>query len=256
MGLPARRRGRRRADRPPDARARTTAYPRSSRPSATCRPPPVRRADDYDVVELYSCFPSMPKLTRRALGRAAAASRLGDRRPLVLRRAGQQLPDARARDDGRAAPGRTAAPASSTASGCSTPSTTRSCWPTTRGPTAGIPHRRAPSATRARRSTPVPVTEDYTGRRSMLTYSVMFGRDGSARTRRGDRCGRARRTGRGGESTADGDTLAELTSGAEPVGRVRHGHGRRPFPPSPLRATVPRTQRRRNGEPRQVLHRW
>ena len=32
-----------------------------------------RRRTTYDVVELYSCFPAMPKLTRRALGRAADA---------------------------------------------------------------------------------------------------------------------------------------------------------------------------------------
>src|SRR4029077_1135775 len=31
-------------------------------------------ASDYDVVELYSCFPVMPKLSRRALGRDASAS--------------------------------------------------------------------------------------------------------------------------------------------------------------------------------------
>ena len=66
---------------------------------------------------------------------------------------------------------------------------------------------------------PVPVDEGYEGAGTVLTCSVMFDRDGAPE--RGTVIG----TGVGGERFAariapDGDTLAELTSGVEPVGRV------------------------------------
>ena len=81
---------------------RTTTSPRSTSPCATCRRSPARTADEYDVVELYSCFPAMPKLTpARARTRRDRAD-LGDRRALVLRWTGQQLPHPLAGGDGRA----------------------------------------------------------------------------------------------------------------------------------------------------------
>ena len=63
------------ADEPTDPRART-AYHHVPALDVTVRE--VQQvtgttADEYDVVELYSCFPAMPKLTRRALGRDATA---------------------------------------------------------------------------------------------------------------------------------------------------------------------------------------
>ena len=63
------------------------------------------------------------------------------------------------------------------------------------------------------------MVEDYTGPGTVLTCTVMFDRDG--RPERGAVIG----TGAGGERFAAridprGDTLDELTSGSEPVGRV------------------------------------
>ena len=62
--------------------------------------------DDYDVVELYSCFPAMPKLTRRALGRERVRIDLGHRWALVRRWPRQQLPHPLAGGHGRAPPRR------------------------------------------------------------------------------------------------------------------------------------------------------
>jgi acetyl-CoA C-acetyltransferase len=66
---------------------------------------------------------------------------------------------------------------------------------------------------------PVPVDEAYEGPGTILTCTVMFDRDGEPE--RGAVIG----TGTRGERFAarvdpDGDTLGELTSGSEPVGRV------------------------------------
>ena len=61
---------------------------------------------DADHAELYSCFPAMPKLTRRAMGRPVDAPDLVDRRAVVLRWSGEQLPDPCGRDHGRAHPDR------------------------------------------------------------------------------------------------------------------------------------------------------
>jgi acetyl-CoA C-acetyltransferase len=65
---------------------------------------------------------------------------------------------------------------------------------------------------------PVPVDEAYTGPGSILTCTVTYARDGTPE--RGAVIG----TGTRGERFAarvdpDGDTLADLTSGSEPVGR-------------------------------------
>jgi hypothetical protein len=53
----------------------------------------------FDAIELYSCFPCVPKMARRTLG-------LGNRRPHLLRRAAQHLYDARGRRDGAQASSR------------------------------------------------------------------------------------------------------------------------------------------------------
>src|SRR5439155_24580924 len=63
------------ADEPTDPRARLE-YHRVPALEATVRDAQAvteTEAADYDLVELYSCFPIMPKLTRRALGRDATA---------------------------------------------------------------------------------------------------------------------------------------------------------------------------------------
>ncbi len=64
------------ADEPPDPRTRA-AYHHVPALDVTVRDVQEvtgTSSDDYDVVELYSCFPVMPKLTRRALGRPADAA--------------------------------------------------------------------------------------------------------------------------------------------------------------------------------------
>jgi hypothetical protein len=65
---------------------------------------------------------------------------------------------------------------------------------------------------------PVPVVEDYSGRVSLLTFTVMFDREGAP-----DR-GAAVCTGAKGERVVaavhDRDTLEQLTDGTEPVGRA------------------------------------
>ena len=83
------------ADEPADPRARSSLPPQPrarGRRRPTCRRATGTTADDYDHVELYSCFPAMPKLS--VAGRSGRCAR---RRspvtggPDVLRRAGQQL---------------------------------------------------------------------------------------------------------------------------------------------------------------------
>ena len=154
------------ADEPTDPRARA-AYHHVPALDVTVRDVQEvtgTTADEYDVVELYSCFPAMPKLTApRARPRRDRAD-LGDRWALVLRWTRQQLPHALAGGDGRAHPRRRWHRASCTASGCSTPSTTRSCsrdhprddgaYPAPRHD-VGVPR---PPVT-----DPVPVVEDYAG---------------------------------------------------------------------------------------------
>ena len=51
----------------------TTACPRSTASIRDVQAVTNTTPDDYDVVELYSCFPAMPKLTRRGLECPAAA---------------------------------------------------------------------------------------------------------------------------------------------------------------------------------------
>ena len=136
---------------------------------------------DADIVELYSCFPAMPKLTRRAMGRAADApisligglSFFGGPGSNYLTHSVATMVE-RIRADGGTG--------SCTASACSTPSTTRWCWPTTRVDDGAI--RRRVHDIGARRppvEAPVPVVEDYAGPGTVLTCTVMFDRDGTTR---------------------------------------------------------------------------
>jgi acetyl-CoA C-acetyltransferase len=208
------------ADEPGDPRSRV-AYHRVPALEATIRE--VREVTGIDVgheevVELYSCFPAMPKLTRRALGRAGDAPisvtgglsffggpgsnylthsvasvveriRTGGGRGFVhgvgmfnTKHHALVLAD-HPRDDGR--------------------------YPAPRYEVG---------ATRPAVESPVPVDEAYTGPGSILTCTVTYARDGTPE--RGAVIG----TGTRGERFAarvdpDGDTLADLTSGSEPVGR-------------------------------------
>ena len=49
---------------------------------------------NFDAIELYSCFPCVPKMARRTLGLGARRAADRDRRPHLLRRAAQHLHDA------------------------------------------------------------------------------------------------------------------------------------------------------------------
>ena len=174
--------------------------------------------DDYDVVELYSCFPAMPKLTRRALGRPAAApisvigglSFFGGPGSNYLTHSLAAVVE-RLRADGGTA----------FVHGVGMFNTKHHALVLADHPRRDRgyprPHTRW-AAARPPVESPVPVTEDYAGAATVLTCCVMFGRDGTPE--RGVVIG----TGERGERVAaavdpDGDTLAELTSGAEPVGR-------------------------------------
>jgi acetyl-CoA acetyltransferase len=173
--------------------------------------------EDYAVVELYSCFPAMPKLTRRALGRDATASisvtgglsyfggpgsnYLTHSLATMVERLRAEggtgfvhgvgmfntkhhaivLRD-RPRDDGM--------------------------YPAPRHD-VGVP--RPPV------EAPVPVVEDYVGPATVVTCTVMFDRDGAPES------GAVIATGKRGERVAaavhDRDTLEQLVDGTEPVGR-------------------------------------
>ena len=54
----------------------------------------------FDAIELYSCFPCVPKMARRTLGLGARRAADGDGRADLLRRAAQHLHDARGLRDG------------------------------------------------------------------------------------------------------------------------------------------------------------
>jgi acetyl-CoA acetyltransferase len=174
-------------------------------------------ADEYDVVELYSCFPAMPKLTRRALGRDASDSISvtgglsffgGPGSNYLTHSLAAMIEHIRAdggtgfvhgvgmfntkhhalvlrdrpRDDG--------------------------AYPAPRHD-VGVPR---PPVT-----APVPVMEDYAGAATVLTCTIGFDRDGAPER------GAVICEGAHGERTAaavhDRDTLELLTDGTEPVGR-------------------------------------
>jgi len=66
----------------------------------------------FDAIELYSCFPCVPKMARRTLGFRPRRTAYGDRRADILRRAAQHLHDACGlRDGAQAARRRKARPA-------------------------------------------------------------------------------------------------------------------------------------------------
>ena len=207
------------ADEPTDPRARV-AYHRVPAVEVTVRDVQEvtgTTADEYDVVELYSCFPAMPKLTRRALGRDATASISvtgglsffgGPGSNYLTHSLASMVERIRAdggtgfvhgvgmfntkhhalvlrdrpRDDGE--------------------------YPAPRHD-VGVPR---PPVT-----APVPVVEDYAGAATVLTCTVGFDRDGVPER------GAVICQGAHGERTAaavhDRDTLELLTDGCEPVGR-------------------------------------
>ncbi len=209
------------ADEPEDPRTRV-AYHRVPALDATIRD--VQDVTGIDVraadhVELYSCFPAMPKLTRRAMGRPADApisligglSFFGGPGSNYLTHALATMVE-RIRTDG----------GTGVAHGVGMFNTKHhalvlSGHPRADGrypkPVHGIGVARPPV------EKPVPVVEDYAGPGTVLTCTVMFDRDG--RPERGAVIGIGARNERfAARIGPDGDTLDELTCGSEPVGRV------------------------------------
>jgi acetyl-CoA C-acetyltransferase len=207
------------ADEPTDPRARV-AYHHVPALDVTMRD--VQDAtgisvDEYDVVELYSCFPAMPKLTRRALGRDATASIsvtgglsfFGGPGSNYLTHALAAMVE-RLRADG----------GTGFVHGVGMFNTKHHAlvlrdhprddgtYPAPRHD-VGVPR---PPVTE-----PVPVVEDYTGPAAVLTCAVTFDRAGVPER------GAVICTGARGERVAaavhDRATLEQLTDGTEPVGR-------------------------------------
>ncbi len=206
------------ADEPTDPRARA-AYDHVPALDVTVRDVQEvtgTTADEYDVIELYSCFPAMPKLTRRALGRAATApisvtgglSFFGGPGSNYLTHSLAAMVD-RIRADG----------GTGFVHGVGMFNTKHhalvlrdhprddGAYPAPRHD-VGVPR---PPVT-----DPVPVVEDYTGPAIVVTCTVVFDRDGTPES------GAVICTGAHGERLAaavhDRDTLEQLTDGSEPVG--------------------------------------
>lgn len=174
-------------------------------------------AEEHDVVELYSCFPVMPKLTRRALGRAADApisvtgglSYFGGPGSNYLTHGVAAIVE---RIRGGAGTG--------LIHGVGMFNTKHHALvladhPRTDGEyprpryDVGVPR---PPVT-----PPVAVTEHYAGPLRVLTCTVMYDRTGEPE--RGAVVGTGARGERVAATVTDPDTLHELTSGVEPVGR-------------------------------------
>lgn len=207
------------ADEPPDPRTRA-AYHHVPAVDVTVREVQRRTAtttDDYDVVELYSCFPAMPKLTRRALGRDVAApisvtgglSFFGGPGSNYLTHSVAAMVE-RIRAEG----------GTGFVHGVGMFNTKHhalvlrdrpsddGAYPTPEHD-VGVPR---PPVTE-----PVPVVEDYTGPVTVLTCTVVFDREGEPDH------GAVIGTGSHGERVAaavhDRRTLEQLVDGTEPVGR-------------------------------------
>jgi acetyl-CoA acetyltransferase len=207
------------ADEPMDPRARS-AYHHVPAVDVTVRHVQEvtgTSTDDYDVVELYSCFPAMPKLTRRALGRDAGApisvtgglSFFGGPGSNYLTHSLASMVE-RIRADG----------GTGFVHGVGMFNTKHHALVLRDHPRedgtypapqhdVGVPR---PPATE-----PVPVVEDYAGAATVLTCTVSFDRDGAPER------GAVICEGAHGERTAaavhDRGTLEALTDGTEPVGR-------------------------------------
>ena len=206
------------ADEPADPRARV-AYFRNPALEATVRGARrVTGTDDvaYDAVELYSCFPAMPKLTARALGDPAIVepsvtgglSFFGGPGSNYMTHA---LAAMVGRLRGRGGTG--------FLHGVGMFNTKHHAVVLSTEPRPDGRYPAAPDAVgdlRPPLEGPVPVAEGYTGPGTVVTYSVTYGRHGEPA--QGAVVGR----GPGGERfaapVADPATLAALTSGEEPIG--------------------------------------
>jgi len=175
------------------------------------------RVDDYDAVELYSCFPVMPKLTARVLGMQSqdvsvtgGLSFAGGPGSNYLTHSLAQMV-LRLRESA----------GTGFLHGVGMFNTKHHCLvlsarPSSRDEYPDAPHD--PAEVRPPLYDPVPVDDAYEGPLTIETLSVRFGRDGAPD--RGIVLGRGRDGQRVGARLVDADTLAGLTDGTEPIGRA------------------------------------
>jgi acetyl-CoA acetyltransferase len=216
------------ADEPTDARARDHYAHNRALEAAVQITQAITRTSlaDYDAIELYSCFPAMPKLTARALGLkttdgpdvsvTGGLSFAGGPGSNYLTHSLAQMVG-RLRESG----------GTGFVHGVGMFNTKHHCVvlsarPSPRGEYPDVPHD--PAEPRPPLYDPVPVDEAYTGPLTIETLSVRFGRDGAPE--RGVVLGRGADGQRVGARLRDADTMAALTrghddGGCEPVGR--HG---------------------------------
>ena len=212
------------ADEPTDPRARDHyAHNRALEAAVQITQALTRtRVDDYDAVELYSCFPVMPKLTARTLGLATGTpdampvsvtgglSFAGGPGSNYLTHSLAQMV-LRLRESG----------GTGFLHGVGMFNTKHHCVvlsarPSPRGEYPAVPHD--PAEVRPPLYDPVPVDDNYEGPVTIETLSVRFGRDGAPE--RGVVLGRGSDGQRVGARLVDADTLGALTDSSEPVGQV------------------------------------
>ena len=128
----------------------------------------------FDAIELYSCFPCVPKMARRTLGPRPRRAADGDRRPHLLRRAAQHLHDACGHRDGAQACARAASSACSTARAVSSPSITGwCCRARRRSRRSSRTSASRPRPTANRRKVPDFVTE-ASGKGKVESFTVIY----------------------------------------------------------------------------------
>ena len=152
------------------------------RRSATRSTRPASRIDDIAHFDLYSCFPSAVQIATRALGlarrRPAAAHR--HRRPRLRGRSGEQLSDARDRDDGRGAARRSRRASGSRPRSVGTsPSTRPASGRRAAGATASGASTRRESGRGRRAAPPRAPPGSSTATATIEATSVAFERDGT-----------------------------------------------------------------------------
>jgi acetyl-CoA acetyltransferase len=224
------------ADEPTDPRARDHYAHNRALEAAVQITQAITRTSlvDYDAIELYSCFPAMPKLTARVLGLTdfspsfASAHSVPALGPEVSVTGGLSFAGGpgsnylthslaqmvgRLRESG----------GTGFVHGVGMFNTKHHCLvlsarPSPRGEYPEVPHD--PAEPRPPLYDPVPVDEAYAGPLTIETLSVRFGRDG--RPERGVVLGRGAEGQRVGARLCDPETMASLTDArdGEPVGRT------------------------------------
>ena len=186
--------------------------------------------DDYDAVELYSCFPAMPKLSRRALGpiRPAAVSVTGGLSFFGGPGSNYMTHSLAAMVERLRSGGGTGFLHGVGMFNTKHHTLVLADHPRADGGYPAPPHD--VGETRPPVEAPVPVADGYEGPGTIETYSVMFGRDGDPR--QAVVIGR----GRGGErfaakvDDADADHPRRAHLGRRTGGREGQRGGPRPVP--------------------------